>query len=120
LPSVKPSIPTITLQTAPVVGKSVTLLCQSQSNSLPVNYQLRLSYIWQINGTVIAQSDSRYRVTNNELSIVRVEIGDKYNQYMCTATEEKGLTSEPTVHVLDLICKFQLFCYLLMKCMGQI
>jgi len=45
-------------------------------------------------------------VTNDELLISVLEYNDKYNRYSCTATEEKGLTSDYAVHILNLICKF--------------
>jgi len=97
-------MPQITPHTTAVVGKFVSLRCQSQSNSIPAYHSLSIFYSWWINNTAILQSDTRYNVTNDEILINMLEYRDKYNRYSCTAAEEKGLKSDPAVHMLDLIC----------------
>lgn len=102
----QPTKPTISAQSSVIAGDVSTINCSSVSTStLTTGHDL--FYTWFVNKHLV--SDHRYSVSGqggNELTISSVQKQDRGKKIHCLATEDEGISSEPSDEiVLNVLCK---------------
>ena len=107
----KPRRPSITVSdNSPYEDRSVTLTCDSRTNTVPRNHTLTLTYVWTIDG-VNNPPDPRYMYssTGNTLTISNIVRSDSTKPITCVAREivDNGYTSDSSITTqLDVQCMY--------------
>lgn len=102
----QPTKPIISAQSSVIAGDVSTINCSSVSSStLSTGHDL--FYTWFVNKHLV--SGHRYTVSEqggNELTITSVLKQDRGKKFHCLATEDEGISSEPSDEiVLNVLCK---------------
>lgn len=102
----QPTKPIISAQSSVIAGDVSTINCSSVSSStLSTGHDL--FYTWFVNKHLV--SGHRYTVSEqggNELTITSVLKQDRGKKIHCLATEDEGISSEPSDEiVLNVLCK---------------
>ncbi|XP_052779183.1 hemicentin-2-like isoform X2 [Mya arenaria] len=97
-----PTLPLISYQKHPQVGKNLTLSSSSRSTTFPSNHSLHLGYQWFQRGQPIS-IDGRYTFDslNKSITIINVSRSDHNSNTSCVAKEEGGKASEKNTFVLN-------------------
>lgn len=102
----QPTKPIITAQSSVFAGDVSTINCSSVSTS-HLSTAHDLFYTWFVNKHLV--SGHRYSVSGqggNQLTINSVQKQDRGKKIHCLATEDKGVSSEPSDEiVLNVLCK---------------